>query len=90
MEEERLKYQNQQDEFEQNKEKGNKKVNNTLGLLPQLEQKGRITYMRKKGNQQTMKVVTIIAMVRAAFRSLLKEILAFSLMNLCISLAFST
>ena len=48
-----------------------------------------MTYMRKKGSQQTMKVVTIIAMVLAAFLSLLSEILAFSLMNLCISLAFS-
>ena len=48
-------------------------------------QKGKITYIRKNGNQHTMNVVTTTAIVRAAFLSLDKEILAFSLINRCIS-----
>ena len=48
-------------------------------------QKGKITYIRKNGNQHTMNVVTTTAIVLAAFLSLDKEILAFSLINRCIS-----
>merc|ERR1712110_210067 len=59
-----------------------------FGLEEQLcPQKGRMTYIRKKGSQQTINVVTITAMVRAAFRSFDNDILAFSLMNLCMSVS---
>ena len=57
----------------------------TLGLGEQVKQNGRMTYIKKNGSQQTMKVVTMTAIVLAALRSLDNEILAFSLMNLCIS-----
>ena len=60
----------------------------TLGLGEQVLQNGSMTYIRKNGSQQTMKVVTITAIVRAAFRSFDREILAFSLMNRCISVSW--
>ena len=44
-----------------------------------------MTYIRKNGSQHTIKVVTMTAIVRAAFLSFEMEILAFSLMNRCIS-----
>ncbi len=54
----------------------------TLGLGSQSLQNGKMTYMRKNGSQQTMKVVTTTTMVLAALRSLAICCLAFSLMNL--------
>ena len=58
----------------------------TFGLAIQLPpQNGKMTYMRKKGSQQTIKVVTMTAIVLAAFLSFDNDIFAFSLMNLCMS-----
>jgi hypothetical protein len=59
----------------------------TFELGVQVGQNGKMTYIRKNGNQQTINVVTMTAIVLAAFRSLDNDILAFSLINLCISVS---
>ena len=57
----------------------------TFGLGSHDEQNGSIMYIMKNGSQQTMKVVTTTAIVRAARRSLAICCLAFSLMKRCIA-----
>lgn len=51
-------------------------------------QKGSITYMRKNGNQQKTNTPIMMPRVRAALRSLDKEILCFSSMNWCTNTDF--
>lgn len=61
-----------------------------LNLLvgQQLWQNGKITYMRKKGNQQMTKTPMMMPSVRAALRSFDSEIFCFSSMNWLTVLGF--
>lgn len=59
-----------------------------LPVGQQLWQKGRITYIRKKGSQQMTKTPIIMPSVRAALRSFEREIFCFSSMNWLTALGF--